>query len=68
MGEAIMLLIIAIGVVLLLALQGLVLASMNKESEEIKDQPASGEKKSITAAISEMMVKIHNKEHRYKVS
>jgi|APMed6443717190_1056831.scaffolds.fasta_scaffold705614_1 hypothetical protein len=68
MGEAIMLLIIAIGVVLLLALQGLVLASMNKESEEIKDQPASGEKKSITAAINEMMKRGHDKEHRYKMS
>lgn len=68
MGEVITLVIIGIGVVLLLVFQGMVLASLNKESEETEHEaPASG-KKSIMDAISEIMDRSHNKGHRFKVS
>lgn len=68
MGETIVLFIIVIGAILLLMVQGLVLASLNKESENSEHQPAPGGKKSIMGAISEIMKRSHNKGHQYKVS
>jgi len=68
MGEVITLVIIGIGVVLLLALQGLVLASMNKESEESEHEAPDTGEKSIMDAISEIMDRSHHKGHRFKVS
>lgn len=63
MGEVITLVIIGIGVVLLLVFQGMVLASLKKESEEREHESPVPEKKSIMDAISEIMNRSHHKGH-----
>lgn len=68
MGEVITLVIIGIGVVLLLVFQGMVLASLNKESEESEHKSPAPEKKGIMDAISEIMNRRHHKGHLFKVS
>ena len=69
MGEVITLAIIARGVVLLLVFQGMVLASLNKESEESEHKSPAVEQKSIIAVIKKLLRKNHEDNmHIYKVS
>jgi hypothetical protein len=69
MGEVITLAIIAIGVVLLLVFQGMVLASLNEEPEESERKSPATEKKSFIDAIKKLLRKSHEDNmHIYKVS
>ncbi|AOS83058.1 hypothetical protein BIU88_02195 [Chlorobaculum limnaeum] len=70
MGEVITLSIVAIAVVLLLVFQGMVLASLNKESEESEPESLISEKRSVVGAIKRLMKKSNDNDtmHLYKVS